>query len=250
MLRGHLETMSMRTRELPDLSAATTPLDAALKLAEAGIPVFPAQPDKRPAYGLKWKDRATTDAEQLRRWFAGHDELLVGMPLAGINAVAIDVDDPGAVTAELSAILDGTAFNASRPNSQPGRGHYVFALDDDGWQPSNSAGSLPAGIDVRGSGGYIVAWGRRDSDAYAWGCRAVRTVPPGLRALLREARERTAADSADVEAFKARHAASPFPESMQEAHADGILRPLLDALPGERNNTAISRLWTPGKYGC
>ena len=41
-------------------------LDVALDLAAAGVPVFPAGPDKRPLF-RGWQEKASTDPEQIRK---------------------------------------------------------------------------------------------------------------------------------------------------------------------------------------
>jgi hypothetical protein len=222
--------MKQATANIPDLSAATTPLEAARIYAEAGIPVFPCDLDKAPTTKHGLYD-ATCELTQILKWFGSREDLFVATPMEGYGdhgAVAIDVDDPAAVTPELRKLLDETAFHASKPATQPGRGHYVFTLPDGDWKPGNSQGDIPKGIDVKGIGGYIIAWGKRGEDVYTWQSRTLRPLPAELRAMLQAARERTGGSSAEVAAFLEAHAYGLGSESMQQTKADEILRSFLE----------------------
>lgn len=100
---------------LPPLAAQpTTPLEAALSLAAAGLPVFPSNPEgtfgkdkktgevidisKKPAIS-RWQFQATTDPVQVRRWWGAGGRysgcgVSIGLRLAGL--VAVDPDTPEA----------------------------------------------------------------------------------------------------------------------------------------------------------
>ncbi|WP_288531239.1 bifunctional DNA primase/polymerase [uncultured Secundilactobacillus sp.] len=62
-------------------------------LARKGVPVFPlAENTKVPLKGSQGYKDATTDAEQVKAWFAGADNYNVGMALKPINLLVIDLD--------------------------------------------------------------------------------------------------------------------------------------------------------------
>ena len=129
-------------------------LQAALALAEEyGIPVFPCRRDtKRPYTAHGFKD-ASTNLEQIERWWGEHPDALVAVPTGKITKLlGVDVDPDG---------LDWYRQNAEQLAA--GRIHrtrrgfhllYRYGGDDIG----NSAGKLARGVDVRGEGGYIIWW--------------------------------------------------------------------------------------------
>lgn len=74
---------------------------------------------------------------------------------SGFWVLDIDLDKPG--TAErLRAVQNGRRMPTTRIVKTPGGGyHYYFAMPD--FNVTNSARRLPDGVDVRGSGGQVVA---------------------------------------------------------------------------------------------
>src|SRR6185437_4288471 len=71
----------------------TALVEAALMWAGNGFPVFPCRPaDKAPFTKHSFYD-ATTDAEQIRRWWAQHPDALIGMPTGLQSGIAVlDLD--------------------------------------------------------------------------------------------------------------------------------------------------------------
>ena len=70
----------------------TTLLQAALRYAELGYPVFPCVPGgKAPATAHGFLD-ATTDAGQIEAWWTARPDANIGMPTAGL--LVVDVDGP------------------------------------------------------------------------------------------------------------------------------------------------------------
>lgn len=126
---------------------------AALEYAARGWPVFPLQAairgvkesGKRPLTKHGVKD-ATTDARQIRAWWATWAEANVGIA-CGEELVVVDIDTatPPAPFDELPASLTVTT----------GRGMHVY-LDPAGETFPNRANVRP-GVDVRSAGGYVVA---------------------------------------------------------------------------------------------
>ena len=146
----------------------------ALDYAARGVRVFPCAADKRPvtAHGLH---DATTDASVIRQWWSQRPEALIGAamgPESGVFAVDPDApkraEAPDGVAAwtQLKAANGGHAATHTHVTPSGGR-HVLFR-----WNPArpvtNSRGSLPAGIDVRGEGGYVIMAPSRLPDGRAY----------------------------------------------------------------------------------
>jgi hypothetical protein len=100
-----------------------------------------------------------------------------GIELSKAGLVAIDADrhDVDGVAA-LATLVEGHDWPLHPVVATAGNGeHHIFA------QPSpalgQARGSLPAGVDVRGAGGWIVAPGSRRPDGKAWRMIADHPVP-------------------------------------------------------------------------
>jgi putative DNA primase/helicase len=78
-------------------------------------------------------------------------------PVSGIWVLDVDPDHGG--DAALRALTDehGDLPLTWMQRTGSGGAHYAFTMPDD-FVPTNSAGRLPDGIDVRGKGGQIVVW--------------------------------------------------------------------------------------------
>ncbi len=141
-------------------------LTAALRYAELGYPVFPCVPGgKAPLTEHGFHD-ATTDAEQIERWWTQYPTANIGIPTAGL--VVIDLDGeanswPG--DPERGADLANTGAIALTPR---GGRHFIFRRPaGKAWKCST--GKLAPGVDVRTNGGYIVVpTSRTAQGAYRW----------------------------------------------------------------------------------
>lgn len=130
-----------------------TLLDAALKYAREGIPVFPVDREtKAPLTDHGFKD-ASTDEGTIREWWRVHPDANIATPTgAASGRIVIDLDGPEgaaamkALTAKHGKIGTLTAKTA--------RGFHLH-LQHPGRPIKNSAGKIAAGWDVRGDGGYI-----------------------------------------------------------------------------------------------
>jgi hypothetical protein len=144
------------------------PKEAALSLAERGIPVFPCKQDKSPYYLKPTLEHghldATTDPELIAEWWDRWPEALIGMPTGSRSGVwVLDEDRPGAL-GTLPYQLPQT-YTVATPRDG-GRHHYFSYVEG----VTNSSGSLPEGLDVRGEGGHVII---PPSPAY----RVVNSVP-------------------------------------------------------------------------
>lgn len=133
---------------------------AAVALARAGIPVFPCVPGSKQPLTAHGFHSASTDADQVHRWWQRAPEANIGIPTgapSGLVVVDVDVHRGGdgfrafSRTTELG-LTQRWAWMVRTPS---GGMHAYFAatpgIEQRCW-------SLPSRhIDFRGDGGYIVA---------------------------------------------------------------------------------------------
>jgi hypothetical protein len=132
-------------------------LHRALAIAEAGWPVFPCQPgQKTPATAHGYLD-ATTDPQQITRWFTRHPEANLAIATGAPGPDVLDVDQHGPAGNGYAAfnrlrragLLDGATAYVATPS---GGLHAYFT----GTTQRN--GHLAAHhLDFRSQGGYILA---------------------------------------------------------------------------------------------
>lgn len=142
-------------------------LDTALRLARAGFSVFPCQSGgakaKSPMPFIRWRDASTTIEPQILQWWKKWPDAAVGLDLAKSGLIVIDADRHGEHDG-VSALGDLMASIGYEPHgvplaATPNEGTHFFYRQPDGKQLGNRKGSLPAGVDVRGHGGYVIAPG-------------------------------------------------------------------------------------------
>ena len=169
--------------EFGDESASThtaSNLAQALDLAAAGIPIFPARAFKLPSSGkwqkqplvLRWREVATTDPHQLQEWWQRFPDAIPGIELHRAGLVVIDPDrhpdGPDGVAAFAALEAENNGIPAHPETDTAGGGKHYFFRQPEGETFGNRSGALPEGIDVRGSGGWIVAPGAVRSDGARW----------------------------------------------------------------------------------
>lgn len=134
----------------------------ALRLAEEwGYPVFPVKlipkpdgkTDKKPMTANGFKD-ASTNIEQIARWWQMWPDAVVGVPTGRhTKLLLVDIDPDGD-----EWFRDNAARLECGRTHRTGRGwHLVYSMPD-GVDISNSAGKVAKGVDVRGTGGFMVWW--------------------------------------------------------------------------------------------
>jgi len=172
-------------------------LRAALGCAQRGRPVFPLHsirngrcscdkvdcesPAKHPRTrnGLK---NATTDAKQIRRWWAQWPAANIGLVTGSASGlVVIDVDIHKGGDAGLHALEQRFGALPETLTARTGSGgkHLFFCHPGNGAIIKNAVGFLGAsGVDIRADGGYVVAPPSRNiAGPYAW---ATRLKPAAL----------------------------------------------------------------------
>jgi hypothetical protein len=161
---------------------------AALQLAQRGLHVFPCQPrGKTPACDTGFH-AATTDIERINRWWHAFPDLNIGIATGTIsNIFVLDVDGTDGETS-LRKLEQTHGALPPTVEAITGKGrHCYYKLGQH--KISNSAGVIGAGLDIRGTGGYVLAppsvhpTGR----VYAWsvdGTDEFATAPDWLHALV------------------------------------------------------------------
>ncbi len=147
-------------------------LTAALDLAAAGVPVFPAGPDKRPLLA-GWQKKASTAPEQIRKWWLVHPDALPAIFVGRAGLVVIDCDrHPGGhdgIKAFNRLLSANGGKLANVPMTKTARGGaHLFFKQPKGKALGNGRGELPDGIDVRGVGGFVIAPGAVLPDGKCW----------------------------------------------------------------------------------
>jgi hypothetical protein len=154
-------------------------LTAALELAARGIAVFPVVVrklqdgtlEKKPV--VRWRDEATTVREQVSAWWAVRPDGVIGIDLDRAGLFVVDLDrHPGAPdgVAAFRFLRSNNPIPAVPATITATGGLHLFFRNPE--RLTNARGNLPAGIDVRGVGGFVVApgstWVSPDVTAYAW----------------------------------------------------------------------------------
>jgi hypothetical protein len=120
-----------------------------------------------------WPEKATTDLDQLEKWFGSGDRN-IGVATGASGLIVVDTDQKGvdgdanlrALAGKHVADLDNTFVVESPTGSR----HYYFRGD----LVRNSVGLLAPAVDIRSRGGYVVAPGSvSDKGTY----RVIRNLP-------------------------------------------------------------------------
>jgi hypothetical protein len=147
-------------------------IDAALKLARDGFPVFPihsvdsggctcgdskcSNAGKHPRTAHGFKD-ATTDRVTLRKWWRQWPNSNIGIATgttSGLIVLDIDSRHDGLVSLSELELRHGRLQKSHRVRTGGGGQHLYFKAPT---VPIKSKSGVATGIDVRGNGGYIVA---------------------------------------------------------------------------------------------
>jgi len=125
-------------------------LQAALRYAELGYPVFPCVPGgKAPATAHGFLD-ATTDTGQIEAWWTTRPDSNIGMPTAGLLVVDVDGADNPWPGGDRDGLMECPVSLTPR-----GGRHHVFRQPQ-GKAWNSTASRLAPKVDTRANGGYIV----------------------------------------------------------------------------------------------
>jgi hypothetical protein len=128
-------------------------LEAALRYAELGYPVFPCLSGTKKPPSKGGFHNATTDAEQIKRWWAERPSANIGIATAGLLVLDIEqeavwLNDDAEKQLELAV--------APLASTAGGGRHYIFRRPE-GREWRNTTCGLAPHVDTRTDGGYFVA---------------------------------------------------------------------------------------------
>ena len=199
-------------------------MTTALALAAQGFAVFPVHAGgpkvKQPVEPFGWKKISTTDATAIDKLWRRNPSAGIAIDLAKAGLIVIDADRHGQHDG-VAAFGQLMADHGHDPDSgpivaTPNAGCHFYFRQWPNEALGNARGDLPAGIDVRGSGGYVVAPGTVLEDGRAYELHgdlsAIPTLPAWLRAILTRAKS------------------EPRPQPVQrQEHSDARIRAYVDA---------------------
>lgn len=134
----------------------TDKVNLATIAASLGLPCFPCGSDKAPTVAGGFKS-ASSDPHAIASMFSHPNATMIGMPTgAASGLIAIDIDikggaQGGAWLKSRSHLLPSTRTHKTRSGGL----HLIFLLPLDA-EIRNSASRVAPGVDVRGSGGYVI----------------------------------------------------------------------------------------------
>ncbi len=129
-------------------------LDAALDYAAKGWPVFPVA-DKKPLV-KSWPVEASLDADQVRAWWSKWPDAAIGLAAgerSGWWVLDVDVDAGGEVSLSQLEAQHGALPPTLTVRTGGGGRHFYWAMT----APMRNRQAVVKGIDVRATGGYVVA---------------------------------------------------------------------------------------------
>lgn len=167
---------------------------AAVRYARRGFPVFPvAVRGKAPLLSGSGYLDATTNVEQVRRWWTDHPRANIGAVPGAAGLIVLDWDSE---EAEREVQRLGL-YAEPRPIVRTARGEHIYAR-----HPGGTIGNRNLGpIHVRADRGYVLLPPsvHPSGHVYTWArrCAAIELPPAALRALRRdeERRQRAPSDS-------------------------------------------------------
>jgi len=143
----------------------TDRLAHALALAADGFYVFPLLAGQKvPGRGMRFKELATRDREQIHAWWNGQPDANIGIYTGrfGDNQalVVVDVDVKKGKDGRDSLVvleLDGCDFPETRTQQTPSGGHHQIYFHSEPLRQGVDV--LGPGLDIRSRGGFVVAGG-------------------------------------------------------------------------------------------
>jgi Bifunctional DNA primase/polymerase, N-terminal len=193
-------------------------LDAALKLARHGVPVFPCNVNKVPLVklGPGFKD-ATTNPDLIKGWWSKWPDALVSVR-TGIKFVVLDIDC--AKHAEAAQWYGKANLPITRTHITRSGGRHLFFQPDERFR--NTTSRICVGVDTKGINGCAIWWPACGLDVLHgdvlapvpdWIIKALKPPPPIVQSSSREVRT----------------------SAQAQRKINGIIRAIAGAREGERN---------------
>ena len=137
-------------------------LSAALEYADRGLRVFPIRPKTKIPITANGHLEATTDSDQILRWWTAHPTANIGMNLADSGLVAVDVD-AYKPECQWDHYRGANIVDAGFIQKSPRGGlHYIFTAD-----PTDTfVGSPCPGVDIKHKGYILLAPSIFEGKAY------------------------------------------------------------------------------------
>ena len=225
----------------------------ALELAARGYPIFPLKPNsKEPATPNGFR-AATTDPEQIKRWWSENPSYNIGIAAPSLLVVDLDAYKPEATQSKEK--LFGGFVPADIPVVATPRGgfHYYLRVDTDWaaeWGIGNNVDLLP-GLDLKGCNkGYVVApgsivGGKRYELAGGWTELPPLEQLPGLPDQARQAIENAIGRKRPNNSNGARSTDTNTTRTIQQILDNADPSELVEALlpvwqPGRRQELALA----------
>lgn len=231
----------------PAIDRVSALMRAALSYAEKGWPVFPLAPGgKLPLFSKEEGGRAyldaTTDLDQIREWWRAHPNANIGIATGAASGIwVLDSDKHGSDDGDASLALLQEQFGSIPETltqlTPSGGNHRIFKMN--GTEIRNRARVAP-GIDVRGTGGYIVAPPsiHPNGKPYRWKeGKPVIEAPKWLVDLVARKDEPSPA-----------HVSSKPPEAYAAAAFGRIIGELSRSQEGERNEALNKAAFALGQF--
>ncbi|XPV75974.1 MAG: bifunctional DNA primase/polymerase [Desulfovibrio sp.] len=137
---------------LSTVAALSLP-QAAMFYAQQNIPVFPCM-GKRPYVAGGFKS-ATTDVDQVTRWWRQFPNANIGSP-TGLKSFVLDIDPPDGDSSLSFLLVHYSSFKDTLVQKTGSGGRHLFFAMPSGVDIRNSASKIGKGLDIRGTGGYII----------------------------------------------------------------------------------------------
>ena len=111
-----------------------------IALAEEGIAIFPAGPDKKPLL-MSWQTKATTDTDTIRAWLRRWPDAIPAMPTGdrnGLSVLDLDVRDDGRDGISAATDLGVQMSRAFTVRTPSGGLHLYYRHRDAGFSRSTN----------------------------------------------------------------------------------------------------------------
>ena len=135
---------------------------------ERWIAHLPVQRRQETAGRHSMARRVTSDAAKIAAWWRRWPDALVGIDAGKSGLVVIDADRHAWAAdgvAALQKVVGAPLQSLGCPVVETaGNGVHLYFRAPEGETFGNSAGSLPAGVNVRGMGGYVIGPGSTRAD--------------------------------------------------------------------------------------